>query len=66
MYVGLILGVRKCLEEVLTATSKPIQTAGGVSKIASDAKTKYQRLSDTVLSLKLPGQLIVIPPKAPE
>jgi hypothetical protein len=66
LYVGLILGVRKCLEETLTATSKPIQTAGGLSKISSEAKSKYQKLSDSVMRIKMPNQLIVIPPKTPE
>lgn len=50
-YVRAVLNMRKCLNSVLQATSKPIQTIGAVGKLASTAAAKYSTLREKIMSI---------------
>jgi hypothetical protein len=64
MYVGAMNKIRGALDAVLASTSRPLQTVGGVNKIASEARAKYQRIGGSILKVKWPYPLIPPPPQA--
>lgn len=51
-YVRTVFNIRKCLNTVLQATSKPIQTIGTVGKLAHTAVSNYGTLRTKIMDLK--------------